>query len=154
MMMSEFIERTNFYPSFDEYRGLEEMYYHYQGDKDAFCEEFNKNKDAMMNRAREIAMQLFAQERERLLSKLHKAEGLLHEEQIWRERDAKEAARIYAKLQNEFNDYKGSAKQLMSIRDETTERQNAQILSLERENADLKTQLDALKRTIKLLKDE
>lgn len=154
MLMSEFIERTNFYPSFDEYRGIEELYYHYQGDKDAFCEEFNKNKEAMMNRAREIAVQLFVQERERLLSNLHKAEMKQHEEQRLREYDAKEAARNYQRLQNELNDYKGSAKQVVSLKDETIERQCKQILDLERENADLKAQLDALKRTIKLLKDE
>lgn len=154
MLMSEFIERTNFYPSFDEYRGLEEMYYHYQGDKDAFCEEFNKNKEAMMNRAREIAVQLFVQERERLLSNLHKAEMKQQEEQRLREYDAKEAARNYQRLQNELNDYKGSAKQVVSLKDETIERQCRQILDLERENADLKAQLGALKRTIKLVKDE
>ncbi len=154
MLMSEFIERTNFYPSFDEYRALEEMYYHFEGDKDAFCEEFNKNKEAMMNRAREIAVQMFVQERERLLSTLHKAEMKQQEEQKLREYDAKDAARNYQRLQNELNDYKSSAKQVVSLKDETIERQCKQILDLERENADLKAQLDALKRTIKLLKDE
>ena len=37
MMMSEFIERTGFEPSADEYEKIEEQYYNFDGDKDAFC---------------------------------------------------------------------------------------------------------------------
>lgn len=37
MMMSEFIERTGFEPSAEEYENIEEQYYNFDGDKDAFC---------------------------------------------------------------------------------------------------------------------
>lgn len=40
MMMSEFIERTGFEPTADEYRKIEEAYYDFDGDKDAFCKAF------------------------------------------------------------------------------------------------------------------
>lgn len=40
MMMSEFIERTGFEPTSDEYSRIEEAYYNFDGDKDAFCKKF------------------------------------------------------------------------------------------------------------------
>lgn len=40
MMMSEFIERTGFLPTADEYEQIEEAYYNFAGDKDAFCKKF------------------------------------------------------------------------------------------------------------------
>lgn len=43
MMISEFIERTGFEPTADEYRQIEEAYYNFDGDKDAFCKAFVEN---------------------------------------------------------------------------------------------------------------
>ena len=40
MMMSEFIERTGFEPTADEYAKIEEAYYNFDGDKNAFCKTF------------------------------------------------------------------------------------------------------------------
>lgn len=40
MMMSEFIERTGFEPTADEYAKIEEAYYNFDGDKNAFCKAF------------------------------------------------------------------------------------------------------------------
>ena len=40
MMMSEFIERTGFHPLTFEYEKIEEAYYNFNGDKDAFCRAF------------------------------------------------------------------------------------------------------------------
>lgn len=40
MMLSEFIERTGFEPTYDEYRKIEADYCDFNGDKDAFCKEF------------------------------------------------------------------------------------------------------------------
>lgn len=37
MMMSEFTERTGFEPTAEEYTEIEEAYYSFDGDKDAFC---------------------------------------------------------------------------------------------------------------------
>lgn len=43
MMRSEFIERTKFEPTADEYTEIEEEYYGFNGDKDAFCKQWKKN---------------------------------------------------------------------------------------------------------------
>ena len=40
MMMSEFAERTGFQPTADEYEQIEDAYYNFDGDKDAFCKAF------------------------------------------------------------------------------------------------------------------
>ena len=72
--MSEFIERTGFMPTSDEYKALEQLYYGWKGDKDDFCAHFVKNKDAMLTKAREIACTRFEQERTNILSKMHAAE--------------------------------------------------------------------------------
>ena len=42
MMMSEFIDRTGFEPTAKEYAKIEETYYDFDGDKDAFCKAFVK----------------------------------------------------------------------------------------------------------------
>ena len=39
-MISEFIEKTGFEPTSDEYIRIEEAYYNFDGDKDAFCKKF------------------------------------------------------------------------------------------------------------------
>lgn len=40
MMMSEFIERTGFEPTCEEYAEIEEAYYEFHGNKDEFCKQF------------------------------------------------------------------------------------------------------------------
>lgn len=40
MMISEFIERTGFEPTYEEYAEIEEAYYHFSGNKDEFCKQF------------------------------------------------------------------------------------------------------------------
>lgn len=42
MMMSEFTERTGFESSAEEYEKIEEQYYNFDGDKDAFCSNWLK----------------------------------------------------------------------------------------------------------------
>ena len=46
MMISEFIERTGFEPTVKEYAKIEEAYYNFDGDKDAFCKAFVKDGGA------------------------------------------------------------------------------------------------------------
>ena len=46
MMMSEFIDRTGFEPTASEYAKIEEAYYDFCGDKDAFCKAFVKDGGA------------------------------------------------------------------------------------------------------------
>lgn len=43
MMTSEFTERTGIEPTLSEYEVIEEMYYEFDGDKNAFCKDFIKN---------------------------------------------------------------------------------------------------------------
>lgn len=53
MLMSEFIERTGFEPTTDEYSRIEEAYYNFDGDKDAFCKAFLENGgEKKINRSR------------------------------------------------------------------------------------------------------
>ena len=40
MMLSEFVERTGFTPLPFEYEKIEEAYFDFDGDKDAFCKAF------------------------------------------------------------------------------------------------------------------
>ena len=57
MMMSEFIERTGFQPLPFEYAKIEEAYYNFDGDKDAFCKAFvqaDGEKKVYQARAAEI----------------------------------------------------------------------------------------------------
>lgn len=57
MMMSEFIERTGFQPLPFEYAKIEEAYYNFDGDKDAFCRAFveaDGEKKVYQARAAEI----------------------------------------------------------------------------------------------------
>ena len=43
MMMQEFTDRTGFEPTLEEYAEIENAYYEFDGDKDAFCADFVKN---------------------------------------------------------------------------------------------------------------
>ena len=45
MMMNEFIERTGFEPTAEEYAEIEEQYYSFDGDKDAFCEHWKDGQN-------------------------------------------------------------------------------------------------------------
>lgn len=57
MMLSEFVERTGFTPLPFEYERIEEAYYNFDGDKDAFCRAFVKadgEKKVYQARAAEI----------------------------------------------------------------------------------------------------
>lgn len=68
MMRSEFIERTGFEPTADEYQEIEQEYMGCDTDKDQFCKEWKKNggfQRLMRLRARKI---------EELEHKLHMAE--------------------------------------------------------------------------------
>lgn len=44
MMMSEFIDRTGYTPSMEEYGYIEESYYDFPGNKDEFCKAWLKDK--------------------------------------------------------------------------------------------------------------
>ena len=57
MMMSEFIDRTGFTPTYEEYLKIEEAYYNFDSNKDAFCKAFvegNGEKKICSMRAKKI----------------------------------------------------------------------------------------------------
>ena len=65
MMLSEFVERTGFHPLAFEYEKIEEAYYNFEGDKDAFCKAYKKNADGMAERIqREVNMATFKAQRD------------------------------------------------------------------------------------------
>ena len=43
MTLGEFIERTGFDPTAEEFNKIAESYYHFDGDADAFCKDFVEN---------------------------------------------------------------------------------------------------------------
>ena len=43
-MIHEFTERTGYEPTFEEYQFIEESYYEFDGNKDAFCKAWLKDK--------------------------------------------------------------------------------------------------------------
>lgn len=90
MMMSEFIERTGFEPTAEEYREIEEQYYEFDGDKDAFCKTWKKQS----------GIQRLTRARAEMIESL-KAENL-RTIQIY-ESQQKELIRQYEKLQKELD---------------------------------------------------
>lgn len=42
MLVSEFIDRTGYQPTAEEYAAIEHEYYHFKGDKDAYCRAWAK----------------------------------------------------------------------------------------------------------------
>lgn len=73
MMMSEFTDRTGFTPTYEEYLRIEEAYYTFNGDKDAFCKAFVSNggeKQIYDKRAERI---------DQLKSQLVEADKMFHE---------------------------------------------------------------------------
>lgn len=82
MMMTEFVERTGFQPTTEEYAKIEEAYYDFDGDKDAFCKAFveqDGEKKVYQARATEIA-RLKSQVVE--LEKMFKADAKKQERRI------------------------------------------------------------------------
>lgn len=53
MLYSEFVDRTGVRVSAEEYRKIEDEYYEFPGDKDAFCRAWKRANPASVNRAKE-----------------------------------------------------------------------------------------------------
>lgn len=55
MMIEEFTARTGYKPTFEEYRAIEQQYYEFDGDKDAFCQKWRAEmRNAEMDAAATI----------------------------------------------------------------------------------------------------
>ena len=96
MMMSEFTERTGFEPTAEEYAEIEEQYYSFDGDKDAFCQHWKDTvgvEGICKARAEKIAQlratmleteKSMMAENARLEKKITRLEAELEKEQEWR----------------------------------------------------------------------
>lgn len=47
MLLQEFEKKTGYFPTFDEYKMIEQAYMCFKGDKDAFCRAYKENKDGL-----------------------------------------------------------------------------------------------------------
>lgn len=70
MMMSEFTERTGYKPSSEEYHFIEESYYDFPGDKDAFCKQWMQDK-ADGHWQREMALRQTTEKKQSELSSMN-----------------------------------------------------------------------------------
>lgn len=43
MLIEEFVARTGYKPTVDEYRKIEDQYYDFDGDKEKFCRQWREN---------------------------------------------------------------------------------------------------------------
>lgn len=108
MMMSEFIERTGYQPSHEEYSHIEESYYHFDGDKDAFCKQWKKDfKDGHW--ARELSLRKSAEQMQaEYLAKIEEQEENLKfyraqfDESIKVRKELEEAREKLARLERAF----------------------------------------------------
>lgn len=65
MMMSEFVERTGYQPSNEEYAHIEESYYTFPGNKDEFCAQWKKDyKDGHWERELTLRRRMAAMQAE------------------------------------------------------------------------------------------
>lgn len=90
MMMSEFIARTGFEPTAKEYTKIEQAYYDFDGDKDAFCEDFIRNGGA----------QKFYKDR---VAEIDRLNSLLLESERQHKRDIAESKKQIDELTAELN---------------------------------------------------
>jgi len=88
MMMQEFIDRTGFEPSIEEYKEIEEAYYRFDGNKDAFCKRWKEDGGAdrlAKERLRQIEAlkKELASEKERANKEILKLTSALDKELNW-----------------------------------------------------------------------
>ena len=84
MTISEFIARTGFEPTADEYAKIEDAYYSFDGDKDAFCAAFVKDdlqkfcaaRGAEIERLNRSAVEVYNKHEEELDALRHRIDEL------------------------------------------------------------------------------
>ena len=98
MMISEFTERTGFYPDANLYRAIEEAYNEYDGDKNQFCQAYKTNHyglaDQIARSANEMARKALGKKDDELWEarddlkeaeeKIRRLEAKLEQEQEWK----------------------------------------------------------------------
>ena len=153
MLLSEFVNRTGFMPTSDEYSALEKLYYDWKGDKDDFCAHFVKNKSAMLTKAREIACASFEEERTRMMQTMHAAQN-----ECERMKTAHQQEMHIAKLKHEqtialkdgkINDVQSQLDWMRDNRDAIRKERD----ELAQQVSELTAKVNALKLAIKTIKE-
>lgn len=92
MMMSEFIDRTKFEPTAEEYQQIEEQYYQFDGNKDQFCRSWVRH-GGIQRLSRERVRKIEALQKQlNEMQKKHAEEVQFYEEQLNNTRAEKKAA--------------------------------------------------------------
>lgn len=88
MLLSEFLGKTGFEPTTDEYEKIESAYYNYKGDKNQFCKDFvKKGGIAHFAKKRLMLITILEQQLDEKNTELQKLEKQLEDEQEWRPAD-------------------------------------------------------------------
>jgi len=101
MMLQEFIDRTGFEPTDEEYSQIEQEYYRFDGNKDAYCKQFVENggaaryAKARAERIRQLDGRILEMEHDarlyqkQLQNRIAELEAELEREQEWKPYDYK-----------------------------------------------------------------
>lgn len=153
MLQSEFIERTGFMPTWDEYKAIEELYYSFEGDKDAFCAYFKAHQTSAMHKVRAIACASFAKERERLMNekckKINELRHSLESKRLEDERTISELRNRVFKLENDLK----TATEWWNNLQNTCGNLQSKLAEKEDELASALRNVASLKEAIRLLKE-
>ena len=134
MMRSEFEQLTGIYPTVELYQEIEKLYNDFDGDKQAFCKAFKKNKNGLAEIAQERAVNakwanLTAQEKERA-------------EQKKREDDLRDGyTRMYRELQTRSEEFGRREEEIRRAYEKKCE----ELEAVRKELNELKAGLSAMK---------
>lgn len=107
MMMSEFIARTKFEPTAEEYQQIEEQYYQFEGNKDQFCRSWVRH-GGIQRLSRERVWKI-----EALQKQLEKMQKTYNEDmKFYEDREA----RLREQLNNAMAEKKAALNKLSAIR--------------------------------------
>lgn len=117
MMMSEFVERTGYQPSSEEYEHIEESYYTFPGNKDEFCKQWKKDyKDGHWERELTLRKSMAAMQSE-YLAKIEEQEESL---KFYRKEMDKlrQARKELAEAHNKLSSLERCFKRVFEVEDE------------------------------------
>ncbi|MBR6102649.1 MAG: hypothetical protein IKP95_09485 [Ruminococcus sp.] len=147
MMMSEFIERTGFEPTVEEYRAIEDEYMGGNDDKDTFCKAWKKNGGIQrLTRARktrienlESNVRILEKEKAEIKEERNRIRGVFNDSKKMIEDLEKENASLKANLEYRTAKAEHIEKEIEELK--------ARIAEYEK----IKEQLDAVKNLIAVL---
>ena len=116
MMMREFEEMTGIYPTATMYKAIEAAYMEFDGDKQAFCAAYKKNKDGIAEKIQRDAMQAEASEAQELANQIKslKKDIQIQQVQITRLEEKLEREQGWKPYEDEHNVKQADYEQLAS----------------------------------------